>query len=159
MFNKKMSIAQSWIFLVNISLKVSGNNDVGLLITKVAVSVHNEDAVYCVWSRDWILIINWDHFKSSKEQEMSKQKTAHVRDQSIYVAGSSWIVCTAWSNRNGEQVRCEDHFFSRLLFTISNDLDLAINSLSPLRVPVWSPSLQHVHVTWPHSTSSLWPWR
>jgi len=48
MFNNKMSIAQSWIFLVNISLKVSGYDDVGLLITKVAVSVPNEDALYCV---------------------------------------------------------------------------------------------------------------
>jgi len=61
---------------------------------------------------------------------MSIQKTAHVRDQSIYVAGSSWIVCTDWSNRNGEQVPCKGHFFSHLLFTISDDLDWAINSLS-----------------------------
>jgi hypothetical protein len=78
---------------------------------------------------------------------MSVQKTAHVRDQSIYVTESSWIVCTAWSSRNGEQVPCKGHFFSHLLFTIADDLDWAINSLSPLCVPLWSHSLQHVCVT------------
>jgi hypothetical protein len=35
-------------FLVNISLKVTSYDDVDLLITKVAVSVRNEDALCCV---------------------------------------------------------------------------------------------------------------
>ena len=56
MFNKKMCIAQSWIFLVNISLKVSGYDEVGILITKVA---DNNYSSICI---SWILLdLNYTH--------------------------------------------------------------------------------------------------